>query len=887
MITINLSDNLSDLTNFRKNFVDKLKKLNIETVRDLLWHFPFRYEDFSNFLKIVDLKAGQQATIQGVISSVKVYRTWKRKMFIVESLVSDDTGSIKAVWFNQRFLISSLKKGKIVNLAGKITEEPKKGVYLSHPVYEILNQKTIGGKTSHTGRLVPIYPETKGLTSRAFRFLIKPVLEKLERLPEFLPFEILKKYNFPEINAALNRIHFPQNLEEAASAKKRFAFEDLFLLQLANLKQRLKMAEEKSFAFDSKLDYLKKRLAELPFNLTHAQKKALWEILKDLNKPHPMNRLLQGDVGSGKTIVAGLAALAVAENGKQSVFMAPTEVLARQHYGTFKKFFSDFDKGIALIVSGEARIFYGDGLGENGIKKGELIKKIADGKIKIVIGTHALIQKSVSFGDLGFVVVDEQHRFGVRQRAELIRSKTTNKIESTNKNNFSDNDKIVEKELSYKLGGIFFRIQEEIGRFCRERQYADLLEKNLKKEQIDFKREYPIEVRDRKSNFVDFIVENRVLIDLKAKPFIEKEDYYQMKRYLEIANLDLGLIVNFQDRYLKPKRVLGNKKFVDSDKFVDLNRCLPHFLSMSATPIPRTLSLAFFGDLDLSIIDELPKGRKEIITKIVSPQNRDKAYAFIRAQIGKGRQAFVICPRIDPQTQTNTDYTQTNTDHTQTDAGGYQHELAFSPRESVLSPYKSALLEVKAVKEEYEKLSKKVFPDLRVAMLHGKMKTKEKAEIMNKFKNGEIDILVSTSVIEVGVDVPNATIMLIEGTECFGLAQLYQFRGRVGRGEYQSFCFLFTESSSRTTYRRLRSLIEAKNGFELAEKDLEIRGPGEVFGAAQTGMPDLAMKAIQNPDFIKNARQEAVELLKKDPELMRYPLLLKKLESFREAVHLE
>lgn len=763
MITIKLSDNLAELTSFRKNFIDKLKKLNIETVRDLLWHFPFRYEDFSNFSKIADLKSGQQVTIRGVISSVKLYRTQKRKMFIVEAVVSDDTGSVKAVWFNQRFLLSSLKKGKIVNLAGKAAEESKNRVYLSHPVYEILNQKTIGegGKTSHTGRLVPIYPETKGLTSRAFRFLIRPVLEKLERLPEFLPFEILKKYDFPEINAAINRIHFPQNFEEAAGSKKRFAFEELFLLQLANLKQRLRMAEENSFSFDSKLDYLKKRLAELPFNLTNAQKKALWEILKDLNKSHPMNRLLQGDVGSGKTIVAGLAALAVAENGKQSVFMAPTEVLARQHYGTFKNFFGDFSKGIALIVSGEAKIFYGDGLGESEVKKSELLKKIANGEVKIVVGTHALIQKSVSFGDLGFVVVDEQHRFGVKQRAELL------------KNN-----------------------------------------------------------------------ESRI----KNKEF---------------------------DKDGEGKSTIHNSPFL-----------IPHFLSMSATPIPRTLSLAFFGDLDLSIIDELPKGRKEIITKIVAPANRDKAYAFIREQVKKGRQAFVICPRIDPA-QTNADYARTNTDYTRTGAEGYQYELTFVPRESALTPYKAALLEVKAVKEEYEKLSKKVFPDLKVVMLHGKMKTKEKAETMHKFKNGEIDILVSTSVIEVGVDVPNATIMLIEGTECFGLAQLYQFRGRVGRGEHQSFCFLFTESSSKTTYRRLRSLIEAKNGFELAEKDLEIRGPGEVFGAAQTGMPDLAMKAIQNPDFIKNARQEAIELLKKDPELRRYPLLFKKLESFKQTVHLE
>ncbi|MEK7568103.1 MAG: ATP-dependent DNA helicase RecG [Patescibacteria group bacterium] len=717
---VKLSDQLSELKGFRKNFVDKLKKLNIETIKDLLWHFPFRYEDFSGFSKIADLKIGEHATIQGVISAVKLYRTWKRRMFIVEALISDDTGSVKAVWFNQRFLLSVLKKGRIVNLAGKVTESSKNSVCMSHPVHEVLNQKTISGneETKHTGRLTPVYSETKGLTSRAIRFLIKPVLENLEEIKEFLPEEILNRHSLPEINPALRQLHFPDNPEEWKIAQKRFAFEDLFLLQLANLKQRLWLAEKKSFSFDADLEFLKKEFSRLPFELTQAQKKALWEILKDFKKPHPMNRLLQGDVGSGKTIVAALAALAIAKENKQNAFMAPTEVLARQHYATFKKFFSDFDKGVGLITGGEAIVFYGDNL-ETKVKKQELIKKITDNEIKIVIGTHSLIQKNFKFGDLAFVVVDEQHRFGVKQRAELLRGSART---------------------------------------------------------------------DARTN-----------ADIKSA------------------------------------------------------LTLPHFLSMSATPIPRTLSLTLFGDLDLSIIDELPKNRKKIVTKAVSPSNRDKAYAFIREQIKKGRQTFVICPRIDPA-----------------EINGN----LFIP-------------ETKAVKEEYEKLSQKIFPDLKVAMLHGKMKSKEKALTMKEFSEGKTDILVSTSVIEVGVDIPNATIMMIEGTECFGLAQLYQFRGRVGRGQHQSFCFLFTDSFSKTTQQRLRSLIEAKNGFELAEKDLEIRGPGEILGAAQTGVPDLAMKAIKNPELVKTARDEAVGIIEKDPELKNYPLLQKRLESFGKEIHLE
>ncbi|TRZ64739.1 MAG: GxxExxY protein [Spirochaetia bacterium] len=865
-----LNEPLINVHGVGPKFAERLGKFGIKTVRDLLWHFPFRYDDFSSISKIADLKIGQIATISGVISEIKPHYTWKKKMFIIEALVTDDSGSIKAIWFNQRFLLTILKKGKLVNLAGKIIETAKGGICLSHPTYELItqteadqtrnkadkveksskllhedityeirgaifevkkqlglgqkeviyqkaieeefikrklsyekekqinieyNDKKIGtyrpdfvvdGKVileikalpyigkfekqqvwhylksanydlallanfgkegvdieriiygphesvsspnesvslKHTGRLVPVYPETKRLTSKAFRYLMKPLLESVEKINDPIPEEILKSSGFPEINKALSKIHFPETLEEAQKAKRRFAFEDLFLLQLANLRQRLKLSKEKAQAFEVDVERVEKIILELPFSSTESQKSSLWEILEDIKKPHPMNRLLQGDVGSGKTIVAAIVSLIVAESGSQAAFMAPTEVLARQHFQTFKKFFKDFTGGVALIVSSEARIFYGDDL-ESEIKKPDLIKKISSGKIKIVIGTHALIQKSVKFKELAMIVVDEQHRFGVRQRGQL----------------------------------------------------AD------------------------------------------QSP-----------------------------------------------------ECLPHFLSMSATPIPRTLSLTVFGDLDLSIINELPKGRKEIITKIVSPANRDKAYAFIRGQVKKGRQAFVICPRIDIP-QTDTDDTRTKTE---------------IPYESVLSPRKSVLMwETKAAKEEYEKLSKKVFPDLRVGLLHGKLKAKEKSEMMGNFKNGEIDVLVSTSVVEVGVDIPNATIMMIEGSERFGLAQLYQFRGRVGRGEHQSFCFLFSESSGQATLNRLNSLIEAKSGFELAEKDLAIRGPGEFLGQSQTGLPDLAMKSIQDPELVKTAREAAEKTLKNDPELLNNSALLSRVEGFAKEIHLE
>lgn len=700
---------LSEIQGIGPRFLNKLKRLKIETVKDLLWHFPTRYEDFSKIYKIADLIPGQEATIQGVVKEIGGRRAWHRRhLYIVEALISDESGSIRAVWFNQPYIRNILRPGRLANFSGKIATSDERELYLSNPTYELISEH-FRHETKHTGRIVPVYPETKSLTSKGLRYLIKPVLNEFQELPEIIPLEILEKENLPEINKALRDIHFPENLDDAVRAKKRFAFEDLFFLQLYNFSQRLKLAREKAVPIKVGVEAIKKLIAKLPFELTLSQKKSLWEILQDIQKPNPMNRLLQGDVGSGKTIVAAIAALETAANGFQTAFMAPTEILARQHYQTLKKTFPEFNKGLALLTSSEAKVFYGHQL-ESGVKKDSLTNEIKNNKIKIVIGTHALIQEDVNFQNLALVIIDEQHRFGVEQRATLVKDK----------------------------------------------------------------------------------------------------------------------------------------------------KIIPHLLSMSATPIPRTLSLTIFGDLDLSLITELPKNRKPIITKVVAPESREKAYAFIRGQVKKGRQVFVICPRIE----STIDSQQLTTN-------------AISK------------LEMKNVIDEYEKLSKKIFPDLKVTMLHGKMKPKEKEKIMSAFAGGKTDILVSTSVVEVGVDVPNATIMMIEGADRFGLAQLYQFRGRVGRGEHQSFCFLFTDSSAKTTRQRLKSIVEAKNGLELAEKDLQIRGPGEFLGEAQTGMPDLGMKALQNPELVKTARQAAYEIIQKDPLLQNHPLLRERLNQFKKDVHLE
>lgn len=719
---IRLETELVKINGIGQKFIDKLDKLKIKTVKDLLWHFPFRYDDFSTVAKIADLRANQAATVRAVVKKISTRRSWRKKIVIVEAVVADETGGIKAIWFNQPFIAKALMPGRRVNLAGKVAISNDE-IFLQSPTYELFQNTT---ETKHTAGLIPIYPETRGLTSKGIRFLTGALLKNLASIPEFLPEEVLAQAELPDLAQALKGIHFPKKIEQAEKARERFAFADIFLIQLMNLRNRALLAKEKAPPFRIDRATIAEFAGRLPFELTEAQKRSLEEILVDLEKPNPMNRLLQGDVGSGKTVVAAAAALVAAQNGKQTAFMAPTEVLARQHYRTLCSIFKTDNLGIGILTGSESRAFYGEGL-ESKLTRAKFLEEVAQDKIKIILGTHALIsggedKKPLLFNDLALAIVDEQHRFGVDQRAALVK-----------------------------------------------------------------------------------------------------------------------------------------RKFAGSPAGADTT---VHFLSMSATPIPRTLSLTLFGDLDLSIIDEMPKGRKEIVTKIVPPVNRQKAYDFIRQEVKKGRQVFVICPRI---------------------------EEAEKPEVAKAGDKKKKNLwaDVKNVTDEYEKLSKSVFPELKVAMLHGRMKGAEKAQIMGDFASGQTNILVSTSVIEVGVDVPNASMMMIEGADRFGLAQLYQFRGRVGRGEHQSYCFLFTDSTSPSTEQRLEALIKAKNGFELAEQDLAIRGPGEFIGDKQTGIPDLAMRSLNNIAIIKLARAVAESLVKKDHTLSAHPPLKAELAKFQQQIHLE
>jgi len=689
MAPVALDTPLYEVLGAKSAFLRRLEKLGLKTVRDLLWHFPSRYEDYSKIYSIAELEPGQQATIKGTVEEVRTGRSWRKQMSIVEAVISDESDTIRAVWFNQPYVANVLKVGREANFAGKVSLSEESEMFLSHPAYELISASSLA-ETKHTARLVPVYPETRGLTSRGIRFVMQSVLKRAPQIKEWIPASTLAALQFPEVNDALRAIHFPPDLEAATTARRRFLFEDLFLLQLVNIQQKLRLAEEHAPVIKADIEKVKAILAQLPFELTPSQKKSLWEVIQNIERPSPMNRLLQGDVGSGKTVVAAIAAMIAAENGYQTAFMAPTEILARQHFETMK--------GLLARLPSSAHPLIDLIMGSTKTRTSE-----AD----IIFGTHALIEDSVSFKNLGLVIIDEQHRFGVRQRAELTAKKS-------------------------------------------------------------------------------------------------------------------GIV--------------------------------PHFLSMSATPIPRTLMLTVFGDLDLSLITELPGGRLPIETKIVLPIERQATYAFIKRQVREGRQVFVICPRIEATTEQEPNI---------------------------------AKLEMRSVKEEYERLRTKVFPDLKVAMLHGQMKAKEKESVMRDFKDKKYDILVATSVVEVGVDVPNASIMMIEGADRFGLAQLYQFRGRVGRGEYQSYCFLMAESDAKAANARLQAIMEAKNGFELAEKDLALRGPGQFFGEVQTGLPDVAMTALQDPELVRASREAAVALMTADRELKNEPALRAKLGSFRKQIHSE
>jgi len=718
---LQLSDSVSELRGVGPRYLKYLNKLGIKTIKDLLWHFPFRYEDFSQIKKIKDLQPDEICSLVATITKVNLYRSYRKKMLIIQAKASDDTGTIDIIWFNQLYLIRTIPPGTTLSLSGKVKAKGKK-LILSSPSYEIISRQKLEDNffkdLKHTGRLVPIYPETEGLSSRAFRYFIKPLFDSSLNLSEYLPDFLLKKYQLLPLKTALNQIHFPVSLALAQKAKERFIFESLLFSQLylLKIKRRMDLLAYPKIKLD--IELLKSFVKSLPFSLTEAQRKSLWEITKNLNN-RLMNRLLEGEVGSGKTVIALAASLLALNSQYQVAFMAPTEILARQHFEKFKSFTKNYKVKIALLTSSEAKI-YDQGL-EGKISKRALNKIINSYLPIIVIGTHALIQKNIHFNKLGLVIVDEQHRFGVEQRKKLL-----------------------------------------------------------------------------------------------SPNAITKE--------------------------------------------------VPHLLSLTATPIPRTLALVFYGDMDLSILDELPQERKKVITKVVPPKDKEKVYQFIREEVKKGRQVFVICPRIE-ENETS--------------------PLAFSAK-NLISLAEKVNYEVKAVKKEYKKLSEDTFPDLRVNMLHGKMKSQEKEKVMKQFQENKINILVSTSVVEVGIDIPNATVMVIEGAEHFGLAQLHQFRGRVGRFKYQSYCFLFTESSSKIIYSRLESLVKYNDGFKLAEIDLSLRGPGEFLGTKQSGIPDLLMSSLLDKEIIEEVHQVAQNLLSEDYEnsnLKKWPLFLAAFKDFIKQTH--
>jgi ATP-dependent DNA helicase RecG len=701
---MDLSSLVGEIPRVGPAYQKKLKKLGIKTVRDLLYHFPHRYEDFSGIIPISQVQPDRIVCVQGKITGIKNVRIFKRRMVITEAQVTDDSGTLRTTWFNQPYLINTFKKDDFVFLAGKMTV--KKGrKYLSSPSWEKIPPEFVevmenGEKydSLHVGRIVPVYPETEGMSSRWLRFIIKHLLTGLkDKITDGLPEEIKIQNNLPPIKEALWQIHFPDSLSRAETARNRFVFEQLFNLAVFILREKIKLAREKAIAIPIDLDLVKGFTKKLPFLLTNDQKKAAWQILKDMQKSRPMNRLLDGDVGSGKTVVALIAALNAAKAGFQAAFMAPTEILAKQHLKTVTALLKGFKINLGLICGKE------NSFNQRKCKRKELLEKTKKGEVDVLIGTHAIIQENVKFKNLGLAVIDEQHRFGVDQRMKLC----------------------------------------------------------------------------QKQNF------------------------------------------------------------------------FPHLLSMSATPIPRTLALTVFGDLDLSLIKEMPRGRKKVITQIVPPEKRSEAYDFVRKEVGQGRQVFVICPRIDP--------------------GNNEENV-------------SGWAEVKAVKQEYEKLKREIFPDLRVGMLHGRMKTQEKEKILLSFKNAKTDILVSTSVIEVGIDFPNATVILIEGADKFGLAQLHQFRGRVGRGKQQSYCFLFSDFRHNP---RLRAMTTFQDGFELAEKDLQIRGPGQISGIRQWGVPDIIMSSLAQVSLVEKTRQAAQKIVQDDPELKKHPLLLAQVEAFGKNIHLE
>jgi ATP-dependent DNA helicase RecG len=707
-----------------------LARLKIKTIEDILFHFPSRYSDIAKIRKIEDLAEGDLATVYGKIGKIKTRKAFRTKIPMAEGTIEDDTGKLKVIWFHQAYIAKMIREGSTVGLAGKISgsKDTKAGIYMTNPEIERTKDLPIDmGDTLFAGKDetfgIPIYPESRGVTSRWFYHGIQKALASgaLDELTDPIPQEIRKKYHLPSLKTALIWVHGPKREEDALAARKRFAFEEIFYIQLSRGRSKQEYKKQNSFLIDIDESELQKFIARFPFTLTNAQSRAIGAIIDDLCKGKPMMRLLEGDVGSGKTAVAAATSFAVVSShpkdapfeNLQVAYMAPTEILAKQLYESFIQYFSHLPIKIGFITGSGCKKFPSkvDSTGSTNISRAQLLKWVEGGEINILVGTHSLIQKTVKFKNLAFVVIDEQHRFGTEQRAKLA----------------------------------------------------------------------------QKSGIA------------------------------------------------------------------------PHFLSMTATPIPRTLALTIYGDLDLTLLDEMPLGRKPVITEIVLPGKREATYEKVREELTRGKQVYVVCPRIDEP-----------------------------------DPDKELALNVKSVKEEAARLKKNIFPEYNIEILHGKMPTKSitpskksKESVMRDFVERKIDILVATSVVEVGVNVPNATTIIIEGAERFGLAQLHQLRGRVLRSVDQAYCYVFADTKTRKTLDRLKALKTAKNGFELSELDLQLRGAGELAGKKQWGISDIGMEAIKNIKMVEAARTEATQILEKDHDLKNHPLISERIAKFAIPIHFE
>ena len=618
-------------------YCGRLLKLGVKNLKDLFYHFPSRYQDFSKITRISDLKLNEVATIQGKIVEIKNIRTWKKRMTLTQAYIDDGSGIIKVVWFNQPFLLKTLKENNQISLSGKINFD--KGLYFSNPSYEKITEnhklKTKNYSLRHTGRLVPIYPETSGLTSRYLRYLIQVFLPSIAKINDWLPLEIKKSQRLIDLTPALRQIHFPSSLRTIEQAKRRLAFDELFLIQLFALQQKIKWREENSVKIPFNETLIKKFVAQLPFTLTQSQKKSAWEIIQDLDKNQPMNRLLEGDVGSGKTVVAAIAALGTIRAGWQTALMAPTEILAQQHFATIKKLFNQTSIKIGLLTSGATQ----QNQGGKTTKK-ELLKKAKEGAIDLIVGTHALIQKEVKFKNLALVIVDEQHRFGVGQRAALARG-LIQKDALTNAENT-----LLCNELTYKIRSCIFSVKNNLGLGHKKSIYQKAVEQEFINIGLPYEKEKRINIiyNDKKIGTYqpDFIIDGKIILELKTSPLVGKLEQRQIWTYLKGSNYKLALLVNFSSETADIKRIIYDtarfsRKSASSPR---KSAFTPHLLSMTATPIPRTLALTLYGDLDISLLNEMPKNRQEIITRIVPPTNRAKAYDFIRQQVKAGRQVL-------------------------------------------------------------------------------------------------------------------------------------------------------------------------------------------------------------------------------------------------------